>query len=96
METGFDPEKEQRNILKHGLSFSLADKILSDPLGLTIYDRFEGGEPRWYTIAAVGYGRKVLVLVHTDPQPDDDGEIRIIGLREAEPHERRLYEEGTN
>ena len=96
MEITFDPDKEKRNIRKHGLNFSLADLILSDPLGVTFYDRFDGGEHRWHTIGAVGYHGRVLVLVHTDPDLHEDRPIRIIGLREATAQERRRYEDGTD
>lgn len=89
-----DPRKEQLNIRKHGLDFSFAEAILGDPLAATVYDRFEGGEHRWHTIGAVGSNLKVLVLVHTYPDPDDDEWIHVIGLRLATPNERRHYEEG--
>ncbi len=35
----------------------------------------------------------VLFVVHTWPD-DEDISGRIISAREAEPHERRIYEEG--
>ena len=94
MKLAWDPEKERRNLRKHGLSFSLADVILDDPLALTSYDRFENGEHRWHTIGAVAGFDRVLVVIHTDPSPDDDGPVRVIGLRLATAHERRRYEEG--
>lgn len=91
VEIAFDPEKEWRNRRKHGLDFTFARRMLADPLALTAYDRFEGGEHRWYTMAAVGDTGKVLVVIHTDPAPEDGSPVRIIGLREATPHERRRY-----
>lgn len=94
-ELAFDPEKERRNLRKHGLDFSFAARILRDPLALTAYDRFEGGEHRWYTLSAVGAAGRVLVLIHTDPTPDDGRPIRIIGLRQATARERRHYEGGA-
>jgi uncharacterized DUF497 family protein len=42
MEISWDPRKEVSNVIKHGLIFSLADQILSDPLSATWYDRIEG------------------------------------------------------
>jgi uncharacterized protein len=70
--------------------------ILSDPLSVTFYDRFEGGEHRWHTIGAVGYHGKVLIVVHSDPDPQDSRPVRIIGLREATARERRRYEDDTD
>ena len=94
MEIVFDPEKDRRNIRKHGLSLSLADVVLNDSMAVTYYDRFEGGEHRYHTIGAVVNPDRVLLVVHTDPVPDDDSPIRIIGLRAATARERRRYEEG--
>ena len=87
----WDPEKERINKQKHGLDFSFADPVFSDPLAVTIYDRFENGEHRWHTIGAVGAGHTVLLVVHT--LPDTDVPIRIIGLRRATAQERRRYEQ---
>lgn len=87
-------EKERRNIRKHGLGFSLAATVFADPLSETLWDRFVDGEERWRTFgaAAVGGRFKVVVIVHTYPDPDDDTWVHVIGLREATAHERRQYE----
>ena len=88
-----DTQKEIGNVSKHqGLDFSLARRIFNDPLAVTVYDRFEGGEDRWHTFAWVG--GKLLLVVHTYPDPDDEEWVRVIGLREAAVHERKRYEEG--
>ena len=88
--------KQRRNIQKHGLDFSFAEAVLQDPLAVTVYDRFEGGEHRWHTIGALESGRKVLLVVHTYPDPADEEWVHVIGLREATRNERRHYEEGEN
>lgn len=88
-----DHSKEQRNIRRHKLDFSFAEHIVANPLAVMVYDRYENGEHRWHTFAYVG--SKLLLLVHTYPDPDDDTRIRVIGLREATAHERKRYEEGT-
>ncbi len=96
VEFTFDPEKERSNLRKHGLDFSLAPLVLSDPLAMTAYDRFEGGEHRWYTMAAVGSAGHVVVVIHTDPAPGGGRPVRIIGMRQATSHERRRYENSTD
>jgi uncharacterized DUF497 family protein len=83
--------KEAINKNKHGIGFSLAEYIFSDPLSVTVYDRFENGEDRWHTFGAV-HGT-VFLVVHTYPDPNDEDYIRVIGLRHATPHERKRYEE---
>ena len=87
-------EKERLNIRKHGLDFSLAERVFGDPLADTLWDGMVGGEERWRTIGAamVGGGFKVVVVVHTYPDPDDDTRVHVISLREATAHERRRYE----
>jgi uncharacterized DUF497 family protein len=89
----FDPAKEAQNIRKHGLDFSFAGRVFQDPLGVTVYDRYDSGEHRYHRIGAVGPNLKVLLVVHCFPDPEDDELIRIIGLRAATAHERRRYED---
>ncbi len=85
--------KEKKNIRAHGLDFSFAEHVFHNPLAITVYDRWENGEDRWHTFAPVG--STVLLVVHTYPDSDDEGQsVRVIGLREATARERRRYEEG--
>jgi uncharacterized protein len=88
-------DKERRNIRKHGLDFSFAAAIFADPWAVTLFDRIEDGEERWHTIGAVSAGPifKVLPVVHAYPDPEDESWIRVISLREADPRERRHYED---
>jgi uncharacterized DUF497 family protein len=87
-------EKERSNINKHRLDFSLAEWIFADPLADTLWDGVVNREERWRTIGAttVGGGFKVVVVVHTYPNPQDDTWVHVISLREATTHERRRYE----
>ena len=91
-ELSWDPEKERINKQKHGLDFSFASLVFSDPLAATVYDRFENGEHRWHTIGAVGGNHTVLLVVHMFPDPDNETRIRVIGVRRATLQERRRYE----
>ena len=90
----WDIEKEKSNIRKHKLDFSLSERMVADPLAIVAFDRHDGGEDRYHLIAMVGH--VCLVLVHAYPDPEDDGVIRVIGLREATPRERRRYEEDSH
>lgn len=91
----WDAGKERRNICKHGLDFSFAAPVFADRWAVTLFDRVADGEERWPTIGAVATGAvfKVLLVVHTYPDPDDETWIRVISLREADPGERRRYED---
>lgn len=94
MDIEWDPFKEKMNRRNHkGLDFSLAEAVFADPMAVTVFDRVENGEERWHTIGAVGPDLKVLLVVHTFPDPDNEDHVRVIGLREATAHERRRYEQ---
>jgi uncharacterized DUF497 family protein len=86
----FDPTKNAANLRKHGVSLADGDGVLSDPLALTVEDHAAPGEARWVTIG-VNYVAAVMVVVWA---PEDE-EIRIISVRQADPKERRVYEEGV-
>ena len=96
MRIEWDTAKEERNQRKHGFGSSLAHAVLNDPLTVRVCDRFEHGEHRWHAIAPVSghAGSELVVVVHSYPDPDDDGWIRVIGVRKATRAEGRRYEEG--
>lgn len=90
----WDPAKERANILKHGVSFELAMRVWDDPLHVVLPDRIEDGELRWHAIGMVG-SAALLLVVHANPDAQDEDRIRIIGARKATRRERKLYEEGA-
>ncbi len=90
----WDNDKEQKNIRTHKLDFSFAEFVFDSPLAVIVYDRYESEEHRYHTFAWVG--ARLLLVVHTYPDPDDHEWIRVIGLREATAHERKRYEEGDS
>ena len=87
----WDPEKERRNLAKHGLDFSWARLVFADPGLALVHDRFEAGEDRWHAIGAVTGGLRVLLVVHCTPDEDSPERVRIISLRKATARERQLY-----
>jgi uncharacterized DUF497 family protein len=92
VEFEWDAEKARRNRAKHGVAFEVAERVWDDPLHIILPDRIEEGEQRWHVIGMVG-PVAVLLVVHTYPDPEDEGRIRIIGVRKATRHERKLYEQ---
>jgi len=86
----FDPTKNAANLRKHGVSLAEGDGVLNVPLALTIEDETTQGERRFATLGANVFGA-LMVVVWTQR----DEVIRLISVREAEPKERRAYEEGT-
>ena len=91
----WDPEKERKNIRKHGIDFKTAATVFDDPFQVNAQDRFENGEYRWQTIGFAA-GRHLLLLVaHTmiDEETGDEY-IRIISARRASPKDKKRYEMG--
>lgn len=86
MKFEWDEIKNQRNILKHGVSFEDASKVF---LGFTLDatdDRFDYGEERTISIGMIS-GIAVVTVVHTDR----NGACRIISARIAKQSERDIY-----
>jgi uncharacterized DUF497 family protein len=87
----WDPGKAERNLRKHGLSFSEGSTVFGDPFAATIADREHSDlEIRFITLG-VSSGGRLLVVSHTE----DDVGIRIISVREATSQERKRYESAT-
>jgi len=83
----WDPEKEQSNIAKHGVSFAYAQRIFEGPIVTVEDDRFDYGEVRRVSIGQVD-AMVILTVVHTDRA----GRVRIISARAASRKERLRYE----
>ena len=90
MSADFDPKKDAANIHKHGVSLSVGDGVLNDPLALTVEDDSAVGEQRFVTIGMNVFG-SLMVLVHT---PRGDG-VRTISVRKPDSKERRNYEKSV-
>jgi len=82
----FDPEKDRRNRLKHGLSLLEGVGVYLSPDKLTLTSSRKG-EERLMDVAEVAQQTFVLVYVHRDK------EVRFISLRFASKQERELYAE---
>ena len=90
MQFEWDPEKAAANETKHSVSFEEAATVFGDPLATTILDPDHSeGEERFLTTGLLDRQR-VLIVWHTEREE----RIRIVGAREATPHERRIYESG--
>ena len=62
----WDPKKDKRNFIKHGVSFQKATQIFDDPIALTLFDQDSStdSEERWITLGQI-QGQIYLVVVHT-------------------------------
>jgi hypothetical protein len=92
MKLTYDPDKDDVNIVKHGLSLADALLVFDTPNKLTL-ESTRQGETRLIDIAMVEVAGVVLVLVYVMRQPD---EVRAISLRRASKQERTLYAKNTH
>ena len=90
----WDEAKNQRNLLKHDVRFETAALVFDDPYALTQRDDSPSEEERWITLGVVSRD-KVLFVVHTWRERDEEEVIRIISARAATPRERKGYEEAN-
>lgn len=89
----WDSAKAESNLRKHRVSFETAIRVFADPFAIVEQDRIENGEYRWKTLGLVE-GYLLLLVAHTVLGDTDGTEIiRIISARQAEPKERKRYEQ---
>ena len=85
----WDPEKAERNLRVHSVTFDDASTVFNDRLAGTIEDPLHSHEERRCVTIGLGSSGLLLVVVHTDR-----GEaIRLISARRATRAERRKYEQ---
>lgn len=83
-----DPEKAERNLRKHTVSFDEAVTVFYDPLSATFDDPDHSvGERRFITVGYSAQGR-LLAVSHTERGKA----VRIISARPATRHERKRHE----
>ena len=83
----WDEEKRQQNIRKHGLDFVDAIDMFDYPMLVNHDTRFEYGEDRFVGIGLLKNGVGVVIFLERKIDV-----IRIISLRKALKHERKIYE----
>lgn len=93
MRFDWESAKAIANVRKHGISFEEACTVFADSSVLTIHDdEHSKGEDRWVSMG-ISVVARILVVVHTWPDPDESGDelIRIISARRANKRERAVY-----
>ena len=87
MQFKFDPKKDKENIANHGLSLSMAEKLIWDEALVWVDERFEYDEIRMIALAPEGNTLYYVAFV------DRDEIRRPISLRRAERKEVKYYDE---
>ena len=82
----WDATKAAKNLAKHGISFSEAALVFTDPRRLTVTDTRHQNEHRENTTGMIAE-----VIIVTVTHTDRVGVIRIISARPASRQERNRY-----
>ena len=90
MRITFDPPKDAKNMVKHGVSLEMAEELEWDTLECKPDTRREYGEPR--QIGYVIAGNRLYCVVFVDRPADAPTERRVISLRKANSREVNHYE----
>jgi len=87
----WNPEKNKKNIKKHGVDFEEAKTVFQDEMALELYDEEHSadGEDR-YIIIGISSKTRELMVCHCYRNGDEV--IRIISARRATTAEIKLYE----
>lgn len=86
MRYSYDPAKKKSNLIKHGLDFDEAKRVIESGHTVTFEDnRYDYDEPRFITLGNLD--GSIVVIVTTE----SDSEIRIISMRKAEKNEQKIY-----
>ncbi len=86
MKIEFDPDKDEANKKKHGVSLAFAANVMADSHRVEILDlRFDYGEERWAVFGMVE--RRVWICVYT-PRGET---CRVISVRKANDRETKQY-----
>jgi uncharacterized protein len=88
----WDPQKAERNLSKHGVSFAEASTVFGDDLAITIPDPDHSIDEERYITLGWSNRRRLLMVAHADR----GNRIRIISARELTRREQKAYEEENN
>jgi len=86
----WDPEKAQKNLARHGVSFDEAGTVFGDPLAVTIDDPDHSQEEERFLTTGLSKRHRLIIVAHTHRE----GRVRIITARDVTPRERSHYESG--
>ena len=85
----WDENKNEKNKLKHGVSFEEAETVFYDEQALLEYDDLHSTEEERFRILGCSSAGNILLVVHCIR---DESIIRIISSRKATAAEKAGYE----
>ena len=90
MEFEWDPDKADRNLGKHGVSFHEAATIFGDPLAITFADPEHSEDEERSITFGMSQSQRLLVVAHINRGTG----TRIISARLMTRQEKVIYAEG--
>ena len=90
VEFEWDPNKADRNLKLHQVSFNEAATVFSDPLSITVTDPDHSIEEERSITVGWSDRFRLLLVAHTER----GDRIRVISARELNRSEREAYEQG--
>lgn len=87
----WDERKNAENRRKHGVSFEEAQGVFADERGLLIDDPDHSADEDRFILLGLSSRLRLLLVCHCYRQRSEV--IRIFSAREADPVERKQYEE---
>ena len=90
MKFEWDPDKNEANILKHGVSFEEAETVFDDRRAVTLFDKENSTEEDRFIIIGQNKKFRELTVCHCYRGSEED-DIRIISARKATKQEINLY-----
>jgi len=84
----WNPDKADRNLQKHAVSFEEASTIFDDPEYITFLDVEHSIEEERYITIGLSNKSHLLMVAHTDQA----GSVRIISARKATKNEEKFYQ----
>ncbi len=85
----WDPEKNKRNIVKHGISFAEAERVFYDDCSIYYFDEEHSFEEDRFIVIGKSDRMRLLMVCHC--YRDNDSVTRIISARKANKYEQALY-----
>ena len=88
----WDPNKNEINKRKHGLSFETAKEVFYDDYAVLFDDPDHSADEERFLIIDMIQSSKICIVSHC--YRDSDNDIRLISAREATKNEKNIYLEG--
>ena len=93
MKFEWDEEKNNINLIKHGITFKEAETVFDDENAIVIYDEDHSADEERFIIIGIDLHYRELTVCHCCRGNDDDI-IRLISARKATKNESYLYRRG--